>query len=894
MKKAVPPLPNISGSFLCILAFLMLLNVPLSAQYCVSKSDAPWELWIKNVRFNTLNFASEKFKDYSTLGYSDYTNINTTVTKGQTYTLTTEAGLSWSGILTTAYCRAWIDWNNNQIFEDSELVCQNTNTNPFASNVRVPTTAVTGAVRMRIGLKSNSYATPCDVFGSGEVEDYTVTIAEAPQNNVLDLAVGTMNFPTNFALNQVDSFSYTIQNISTINQAPNSNALVYIYLSTDNQLSSEDILFSSEVVNNLAANSSKTFKAAVTIPNTWTYETAYFIIKINTVFGEINTANNIATNQSTVTLPPLVCARKISTGSVLCYDNSNPNAVKIYVAEGNTILQKTVDKNGRLLSNSTMGSLVQDSISVIDNQVVKKLVNGSIAYTKNIPPSVLNRVPKIEKALEMSDGTFVLAGLQRYKDPQGNRSLDRDSLVLVTTDAQLNYQESSIEFKHSGAYEPPLDSVLQFLALPNNTNQFVLLYYAGRAGSVDQSILSFTKYQKNSSRLQDLVSNNLGAVLRGRPVFTTVCGNNLVFTNNVVIGGSSKGGTDNGSYSAIYNLDSITPLALKTINQTSGIGGLRRTYSYFFNPTLTGSNYQIFANYKDNPFPASPDYTQLAVTFYNPQPSANKTRLLPFVPYDHIIRTGDTTCLMLVNRNGQTFAFNPDCNTTPNPDIALSITSTPSVYRQYTPLNFTISAKNDDSQAFTNVNIEFKFPIGTTNGGAATPSVGSWQEWCAGGIQCFTWTIPNLAANSTATLDVPLYVLTNSAPIVATAKLLSSTPTDNIVENNTTTIIVNPAANVSASPIQIEATRLIPVEIKGISPNPSNGAIVIALESLDARIVQFDFLNTVGSTVFSEKRQIEKGMNRLPFDVSALPKGVYFVSPTTNQGLKVPMKFVKM
>ena len=124
-------------------------------------------------------------------------------------------------------------------------------------------------------------------------------------------------------------------------------------------------------------------------------------------------------------------------------------------------------------------------------------------------------------------------------------------------------------------------------------------------------------------------------------------------------------------------------------------------------------------------------------------------------------------------------------------DIALNLTSTPSVFTKYAPLNFTISAKNLGNQAFTNVKVEFKFPSNTTNGGAATPSVGNWSEWCAGGIQCFTWTIPTLAANATATLGLPIYVINPTAAIVATAKLLASTPTDNVVSNNIATITVN-------------------------------------------------------------------------------------------------------
>jgi hypothetical protein len=39
---------------------------------------------------------------------------------------------------------------------------------------------------------------------------------------------------------------------------------------------------------------------------------------------------------------------------------------------------------------------------------------------------------------------------------------------------------------------------------------------------------------------------------------------------------------------------------------------------------------------------------------------------------------------------------------------------------------------------------------------------------------------------------------------------------------------------------------------------------------------------------------VEQGPNQVLFDISALPQGVYFVSPSANGGKKVPTKFVKM
>ena len=73
-------------------------------------------------------------------------------------------------------------------------------------------------------------------------------------------------------------------------------------------------------------------------------------------------------------------------------------------------------------------------------------------------------------------------------------------------------------------------------------------------------------------------------------------------------------------------------------------------------------------------------------------------------------------------------------------------------------------------------------------------SVGTFQDFCPGGIECSEWTIPNLAAGATATLDAPFFILDATGPIVVTTKLLSSTPTDANATNNTASVTISPAA----------------------------------------------------------------------------------------------------
>jgi GEVED domain/HYR domain/Domain of unknown function DUF11/Secretion system C-terminal sorting domain len=468
----------------------------LVEKYCTSKSSAPWELWISNVLFSNINNASDKFKDYATLGYSDFTSLSTTIATGRSYPLSITPGLSWSGVLPTAFCRAWIDFNRNGIFEDTEKVLERNNANPMTANVLIPTNAAVGDALMRISLKMGSYPTPCETFDKGEVEDYTITIVKGIDPCENDVIAPIIACPANM----------------------------------------------------------------------------------------------------TVTIP-----------------------------------------------------MNQDSA----------LVNLSL-------PSVTDAC---------------------------------DHITLIAT-------------------LPDGENVLPDTKFPTGT-----------------TVVTWTAYD---------ISHNSAA-----------CNFNVTLVKAVV------------------------------------------------------------------------DNTQ---------------------------------------------------------DIALGITTTPEGYRPYSNINFIISAKNTGSQPFTGVKIEFKYPEFTAAGGTATPSVGTWQEWCSGGIQCFTWSIPSLAANSTATLTIPIFVINLSPPLVGTTKLLASTPVDNVVRNNIATVSVNPAP---------AFTDFVPF-IQKIAPNPTSDHIVIELESSGKQTVVFTFLDAYGQTLKTAKRNVERGTNQLPFDIQTLPKGVYFVTPLSENGKSAPTKFVKI
>jgi hypothetical protein len=234
------------------------------------------------------------------------------------------------------------------------------------------------------------------------------------------------------------------------------------------------------------------------------------------------------------------------------------------------------------------------------------------------------------------------------------------------------------------------------------------------------------------------------------------------------------------------------------------------------------------------------------------------------------------------------------CPTITN-DLELSMSSNPSVFRKWTTINTIVSLKNRGNQAYTNIEINVPAPKGTSAGGTGLPSVGTWQPYCAGGVLCYKWTIPSLAANATATLTIPLFVLDVDTTIIATAKLLTSTPIDNNAVNNTATVTIAPASTPQIQGLSIrKPTQYIPVIIQKISPNPTDGDVYIDVESLDERDMRFEFFNAQGQNVYNEMQHLKKGSNQLHFNITDKESGLYFVKPETSGGRNVPVKFVKM
>lgn len=142
--------------------------------YCTSSSNNSNDEYISKVVFGSINNSSANTR------YSDYTNLSTDVTKGETYTLNLTK--AWTGTVYNEAVRAWIDFNGDGDFDDAGELILNEPADKVANksvNVAIPANAATGSTRMRIIISYNSGAAACGTYNYGETEDYTVNIVDS-------------------------------------------------------------------------------------------------------------------------------------------------------------------------------------------------------------------------------------------------------------------------------------------------------------------------------------------------------------------------------------------------------------------------------------------------------------------------------------------------------------------------------------------------------------------------------------------------------------------------------------------------------------------------------------------------------------------------------------------
>lgn len=131
--------------------------------------------------------------------YSDFRDLHTDITPGQTLTLTVER-MAANG----DYNKVWVDWNGNGSFDDEgEYI----GTLPKSTiNISIPSNAevTAGPKTMRLIL-ADTDVQPCGTYTYGETEDYTLNVVRPSGSAALDLDKHEVSFTGH----QTDTVSVT-------------------------------------------------------------------------------------------------------------------------------------------------------------------------------------------------------------------------------------------------------------------------------------------------------------------------------------------------------------------------------------------------------------------------------------------------------------------------------------------------------------------------------------------------------------------------------------------------------------------------------------------------------------------------------------------------------------
>jgi cephalosporin-C deacetylase len=224
-------------------------------------------------------------------------------------------------------------------------------------------------------------------------------------------------------------------------------------------------------------------------------------------------------------------------------------------------------------------------------------------------------------------------------------------------------------------------------------------------------------------------------------------------------------------------------------------------------------------------------------------------------------------------------------------DLSIALSTDKQTYQKRTFMDFTITVKNNTTQVFKDIIVNSPFPIGIVTGGNVSVSTGLWKEWCTDNVHCYNWDIPMLSANGTASLKIPVFVQDINTSLTFKAKIITSTPVDNNLDNNEAIITLlssNEEANLDTP------TTQRPLVLQRISPNPTENDIIVDYNSLIKENITFKILNNFGDVIKIYERTLQKGQNSVYFDGSDLPSGVFYILTNINGFPKVKLKFVKM
>jgi len=181
--------------------------------------------YISNVTVGSINNTT----GWSPNGYGDYSHLSTTMHKGSPYPITITIG----NYFPEDEGAVWVDWNNDGDFDDfNETITPITGSpgpGPYTATIIPPLGTSNGPKTMRVRINWDDAPPPCGNTTWGEVEDYTIQVAD-PTVNIWE---GDHSYvwydPENWSLGHVPIATENVQIPNTYTYYPLVHHDSYVY-----------------------------------------------------------------------------------------------------------------------------------------------------------------------------------------------------------------------------------------------------------------------------------------------------------------------------------------------------------------------------------------------------------------------------------------------------------------------------------------------------------------------------------------------------------------------------------------------------------------------------------------------------------------------------------------
>ena len=503
-----------------------------------------------------------------------------------------------------------------------------------------------------------------DGSGSIEVDDFCLTTGSGT-SGLPDLVPVLQPGVTAASNNGTLTFSLAVKNQGLGSAAPDYFQSYQGYLSNDPVLSNDDLYLNNVSgylqPQGLAPGQTSDFvNESYTIPANNSFNgIKYIIIFIDDLDGieESDETNNqyALPVQISTTPAPNNCTSNLGAGEILCTEKSGSNLL-VYLINNQVVTKYTLSGQGTVVSTQNMGTWVQDSVLVQGNQVKKKLANGTIAYTKTIPQSVLDSLPVVQAATELANGNFVLAGYRKL-DNTNPISASKNNLVMVYTNANLTpIQVKSRTVSIIGnPYFTFNDQVLLLRPAPNAafdifytfTTETLITYR-----SVYLSRYSFTSPQ-SFDQTPTFVANlvNLGTIAPVK-LTQTPCGS---YRYSGPFGSVGQKGSFFGTAVSYYDMQDLSLIS----SQVDGAGSADYYGSYDRWTFVSLPPDSLSGSFQYRPgFDPLPTMQFIIPNLGQPPYGVN----VPYFNYDHAVVMQPNDVFLFGTNNGQVFVQVPtDC-----------------------------------------------------------------------------------------------------------------------------------------------------------------------------------------------------------------------------------------